>query len=327
MYGDREYAAVNLMTYPAPRMTKDSTLFVRLCFLFSRTYLKKFFGYLTTNTEQNAGNGIVLKKPYGLHAALDFLGISVENFAKILIKFNFSHHPDNPEILRRDTNLRQDFKLLHPDMHEGANPLLVQLRNVPPSHNSLPRSRRQPEDADAFDIRTHVKNLIAEEDKYRKYEVAIRICERLRSFRDEERILEQLNLLTRHSTSVLSLMLHIAGVVTSARKVDDANEKLASRLSEGDDFVRQEDVLVSGNRICLNRGQQVYQDAIEANADAFSRAQQKRDGKYAALQQVRENVISRVNGRFMYDKDGALQEIPEKELRTKINSALHRSAN
>ncbi len=311
-------------------MMKSGTLIVRFCFLFSRRYLKKFFGYLTTNTEQNAENGVVLKKPYGLRAVLEFLGTSVEAFGKLLIKFNFSHHPDNPEHLRQNTNLRRDFKLLHPDMYEGANPLLMQLRNVPPPHKSLPRRRRQP-DADAFDIITQVKNVITEEDKYRKYEAVIHICEQLRSFRDEDRILEQLNLLKRNSDSehVRAIMLNVAGVETNARKAENAIEKLASRLSVGGDLVRQDDVFMKNTvRFCMNRGHQAYKDALEANADAFSQAQQKSAGKSKneAWKAVRENVISRVNGRFMYDKNGALQVIPQKELGRKITDSLRHIA-
>ena len=328
-YGDREYARVSLLAYPVPRMTKNGTIFVRFCFLFSRSYLKKFFGYLTTNTERNAENGIILHSPYGLRAALEFLGINVDIFMKLLIKFNFSHHPDNPEFMRQNTNLRQDFKLLHPDMHEGANPLLVQLRNVPPSHNSLPRRRRQP-DANAFDIRTLVDNLASKEDRDSRYRDATHICEQLRSFRDKERILEKLNLLTRDAKrncrTAISIMLRVAGVNASVNKFDVALEKLATRLNEGDDFVHQEDVFACGGDAVFNRGHQAYKDALVANASAFSQAQTMPKGtsKNAALKAVRENVISSVTGRFMHEKNGALQVIPEKELHKKIKNACDR---
>jgi len=321
-YGDGEYALENLITYPAPKMMKNGTLFIRLCFLVSRSYLNKFFGFLTKNTERNVENGIILRQPLGLRAIVELLGISrLDNFLKLLVENNFTHHPDNPQQMRLGNNLRQDFKLYHPDMYDGANPALVQLRNVPPSHTSLPR--QQP-DADAFNIKTLVDNLIAEEDKYSKYEAAIRICEQLRNFRDKERILEQLNLLKRDNNIriAMAIILHVAGVETSAKKYDDANEKLASRLYEGGDFVRQDDVFVSNNTSCMNRGQQVYKDALEANAGVYSRAQQMSTGKLKAMKQVREAVISSVNGRFMYEKNGALQVIPENELIRKIRDSF-----
>ena len=327
MYGDEEYAIANFMTYPAPDMLKSGTLFVRFCFLFSRTYLKKFFGYLTTNTERNAENGIVLKKPYGLRATLEFLGIDVDKFMKLLIVNNFVHHPDNPQYMRQDTNLRRDFKLIHPDMYEGANPLLVQLRNVPPPHKSLPRRRRQP-DADTFDIQTLVGNIASKEDRDSRYRDVTHICEQLRSFRDEERILDYLNLLSRdreqHNRTAISIMLRVAGVEASVNKIDDALGKLATRLNEGDDFVHQEDVFTGKGGAVFNRGHQAYKDALVTNASAFSQAQQKINGKHRALKAVRENVISCVTGRFMHEKNGALQEIPEKELNKKINQAFEK---
>ncbi len=323
-YGDWEYAWANLMTNPIPRMLKNGTIFVRLCFLVSRSYLNKLFGFLTTNTERNVKNGIILRKPHGIHALVELLGISTANFMTFLINNNFTHHPDNPERLARYTNSRQDFKLYHPDMYDGVNPALVQLRNVPPSHTSLPRRQS---DADAFDFKTLVDNLIAEKDKDNKYLAAIHICEQLRNFRDKERVSEQLNLLPRNKNHqdriAMSILLHVAGVETNPRKADDAIEKLASRLSEGGDFVRQDDVFMTSNGLsCLNRGKQVYRDALVANAGLYSQARPMITGKLEAMKQVRENVISSVNGRFMYEKNGALQEVPKKKLNQKMMAAF-----
>jgi hypothetical protein len=47
-------------------------------------------------------------------------------------------------------------------------------------------------------------------------------------------------------------------------------------------------------------------------------------GKNAAMRQVREDVISRVIGRFMYQKRGVLQEIPEDEVHKKVNLAFQK---
>ena len=321
-YGDREYARVHLLTFPAPRMTMNGTIFMRVCFLASRRYLKKLFGLLTTNTERDVNNGIVLKKPVGLRAITELLGISLDHFVRLLKDYNFVHHPDNPPDVRLSANLRNDYQFYHEDMYDGVNSALVHLRNVPPSHTSLPRRQR------VFDIQTLVDNLIAEEDKYRKFEAATHICEQLRSLGDKERILEKLNLIRRdrkgNYRTATSIMLRVAGVEASVNKIDDALGKLATRLNEGDDFVHQEDVFVCIDGSVFNRGHQAYKNALVANASAFSQAQTMPKGKHAALKAVRENVISSVTGRFMYEKNGALRVIPEKELHKKIRSAINR---
>mmetsp|Transcript_31939 Transcript_31939/g.48168 ORF Transcript_31939/g.48168 Transcript_31939/m.48168 type:complete len:287 (-) Transcript_31939:38-898(-) len=246
----------------------------------------------------------------------------------VLIRNNFTHHPDNPKFLKPAHNTRQDFKFYHPEMHAGANAALVELRNIVPSYTAFPRRQNN---SDEVNFRTLFNDLSAEEDRDNRYEAALSICRQLRNLDDMETILEKLNLLGkgRSDQAIMPVLFHAVGLESNVQN-QDAKEKLALRLvalrlDEGNGFVLQDDVYIKpyGNNISLNRGQQTYRDAIAASASDYSRAKNMSSGKKAAMRQVREHVISRVIGRFMYQNRGVLQEIPEDELHKKVNLAFH----
>eukprot|EP00984_Skeletonema_dohrnii_P004353 scaffold1550_cov97-Skeletonema_dohrnii-CCMP3373.AAC.2 len=294
-YGDEEYGWEHLITYPAPPTTKNGTPFLRLHFLLSQDCFRDLFGFLTTNTERNDNNGIILRRPLGLRALLEIMGTDVHSLRGVLIRNNFTHHPDNPKLLKPAHNTRQDFKFYHPEMHAGANAALVELRNIVPSYTVIPRRQNN---SDEVNFRTLFNDLCAEEDRDNRYEAALSICRQLRNLDDMETILEKLNLLgkSKSDQALMPILFHAVGLESNVQN-QDAKEKLALRLvalrlDEGNGFVLQDDVYIKPypNRFSLNRGQQTYRDAIAASASDFSQAKNMSSGKNAAMRQVREHV-------------------------------------
>ena len=305
-------------------MTNKGTEFLRVHFLCSQDEFRKLFGFTTTNTERNGGNGIILYKPYGLRALLELMGTTWINFKKnVLVTCRFTHHAENPQVIQPNRQT-QNIIFFQPDMHPGNHAAYAQLTSkFDGSITSLPRRQRDP---NRFDIRAQMKNLISETDTDKSYLISIQICEKMRSFGDKERILDQLNRISSNDDKkkALSIMFITAGLSGKARG-KDAVEKLASRLHEGNDLVYLDDVFLKvGPTTCVNRGHQTFKDAVHTRVGEYSRAQQLKKNKSREMKQVREAVISVVTGRgrFMHEKDGVLQQMPIDEIHQKVTNAF-----